>query len=81
MKNIVSLFSVLLVGTGLAVAGQTLAGEAEVKAEIAKACQAEAEGAIDPEIYVQECINDALEELKGAASQQKEGGEGGGDEA
>jgi hypothetical protein len=40
--------------------------------EIAKLCKAQAEGAIDPEIITQDCIEQKMEELSGESGAKEE---------
>ncbi len=72
MKKSITVVLFLLSLAGLVVSGQSLAADNDVKAEIVKQCQAEAQGAIDPEIIAQECIEQKLQELSGEKKAKEE---------
>jgi len=74
MKKLITVPVFLLSFAGLTGFGQSVAAEVDdnVRMEIAKLCKAQAEGAIDPEIITQDCIEQKMEELSGESGAKEE---------
>ena len=68
MNKLIAVPVFVLSLAGLFMSGQATANVSEeLKARIASQCKAEAEGAVDPEILTQHCIEEKLQELSGEA--------------